>query len=334
MTSLALTISETLRYRGKLGQWSWVLHRISGLGTLFFLFLHVIDTSWASLSPALYKQAISQYQSPLFTFGEFVLVACVVYHSLNGFRIVLFDSRPKWWKYQERAALIVLIVTLVVLVPTFVIMFAEVLRHYGAVGVDFKLGEIITSNAQFVAAIIAILALGIVISTVYSFVPGVNTASAGRTVRHGSRFDRIMWSYMRISGVIMLPLVLGHLLMMHIIQGVFRITEVVTPVGTTLVNTTGTAVNFVAIRWNTMFAGVAVWRVYDILMLVLVALHGFYGLHYAVNDYVHNRTINRGIQIAAFMTALGLIVIGGLAILSTIPVDTSAMIQQAAQVTR
>jgi succinate dehydrogenase / fumarate reductase cytochrome b subunit len=331
MTSIALTITETLRYRGKIGQWSWVLHRISGLGTLFFLFLHVIDTSWASLAPDLYKQAISEYQSPLFTFGEFILVACVVYHSLNGFRIVLFDFRPKWWKYQERAAGYVLIATAVVLVPTFFIMFAEVLRHYGAVGIDFKLGEIISSNAQFVVAIIAVLALGIVVSTVYSFVPGVSTAQTGAKKLKGSRFDRMMWSYMRISGVIMLPLVLGHLAMMHVIQGVFRITEPITPVGATVINATGTAVNFVAIRWNTMFAGVAIWRVYDILMLILVALHGFYGLHYAVNDYVHHKTINRGMQIAAFMTAVALIIIGGLGIISTIPVDTAAMIQQAAQ---
>jgi succinate dehydrogenase hydrophobic anchor subunit len=136
---------------------------------------------------------------------------------------------------------------------------------------------------------------------------------------------------MRISGVIMLPLVLGHLAMMHVIQGVFRITEPITPVGATVINATGTAVNFVAIRWNTMFAGVAIWRVYDILMLILVALHGFYGLHYAVNDYVHHKTINRGMQIAAFMTAVALIIIGGLGIISTIPVDTAAMIQQAAQ---
>ncbi len=334
MTSIALTITETLRYRGKLGQWSWVLHRISGLGTLLFLFLHVIDTSWAPLAPALYKQAISEYQSPLFTFGEFALVACVVYHSLNGFRIVMFDSRPKLWKYQERAAGYVMIATAVVLIPTFGIMFAEVLRHYGAVGIDFKLGEIISSNAQFVVAIIVVLALGIVLSTIYSFVPGVSTPQVGHKALKRSRLDSIMWSYMRISGVIMLPLVLGHVAMMHVIQGVFRITEAVTPVGTTMVNTTGSAVNFVAIRWNTMFAGVAIWRVYDILMLVLVMLHGFYGLHYVVNDYVHNKIINRGTQIAVFMTALALIIIGGTAILSTIPVDTAAMIQQTAQATK
>src|SRR5262245_24187657 len=108
MASLLLTVRETLRYRGAVGQWSWVLHRISGLGVLLFLFLHVIDTSWAAFYPELYEHAIKIYQSPLFTLGEFGLTACVVYHAFNGLRIVVFDYRPDLWRYQERAAYMVL----------------------------------------------------------------------------------------------------------------------------------------------------------------------------------------------------------------------------------
>lgn len=102
MTSLVTTITETLRYRGAIGQWSWVLHRVTGLGVVLFLTLHVVDTSWALFYPALYEDAIAAYQSPLFTIGEFALVACVVYHALNGLRIALFDARPSLWKYQGR----------------------------------------------------------------------------------------------------------------------------------------------------------------------------------------------------------------------------------------
>ena len=75
MTSLVYTITETMRYRGAIGQWSWVLHRITGLGVLLFLTLHVIDTSWSVFYPALYVEAIAYYQSPLFTLGELALVA-------------------------------------------------------------------------------------------------------------------------------------------------------------------------------------------------------------------------------------------------------------------
>ncbi|MCA9913416.1 MAG: hypothetical protein KC496_08700, partial [Anaerolineae bacterium] len=51
MSSLVLTIRETLRYRGAIGQWSWILHRLTGLGVVFFLVLHVIDTSWSVFYP-------------------------------------------------------------------------------------------------------------------------------------------------------------------------------------------------------------------------------------------------------------------------------------------
>jgi len=332
MTSLALTITETLRYRGKLGQWSWALHRISGLGTLFFLFLHVVDTSWATFYPALYTEAIKDYQTPLFTIGEFILVACVVYHSLNGFRMILLDTRPQWWKYQARAATIVIIASLVIIVPSFLIMFAETLRHYTKdvpnFGIDtFRIPQIIADNAQFAAAIVVILIVGLLASLVYSLVPGANQP---HTTLKRSAFDQVMWTYMRVSGVLMLPLVLGHIAMMHVIQGVFHLTTAnFVPVGTTAFNLTGSAIEFVSIRWNTMFAGVAIWRVYDVLMLVLVAIHGFYGLNYALNDYVHSRWVNRGLRVAAILTAVGLITLGGAAILKTIPVDTAQMLSQA-----
>src|SRR5512145_1749803 len=130
MTTLVTTIGESLRYRGKLGQWSWMLHRITGLGTLLFLCLHVIDTSWAAFYPDLYKDAIAQYQSPLFTIGEFALVACVVFHAYNGLRIIVMDYKPEWWEHQARAARYVFLATFLTLIPTFGLMFRHVLNFY------------------------------------------------------------------------------------------------------------------------------------------------------------------------------------------------------------
>src|SRR5688572_24008474 len=107
MATLVTTITETLRYRGKLGQWSWVFHRASGLGIVLFMVLHVIDTSWAAFYPEMYGEAIATYQSPLFTIGEFFLVAAVVYHAINGYRIIFLDYRPHLWHLQQTAALAV-----------------------------------------------------------------------------------------------------------------------------------------------------------------------------------------------------------------------------------
>src|SRR5580765_2877004 len=161
MATLVTTITETLRYRGKIGQWSWALHRISGLGTLLFLFLHVIDTSWSMFYPELYRRAIAEYQSPLFTVGEFALVACVVYHALNGFRIVLMDWKPSWWHRQAQAARLVLIGTIVILIPTFLLMFKAVVDHYQTATFDLKLQQVIEGQIPFVFGMGVALILGL-----------------------------------------------------------------------------------------------------------------------------------------------------------------------------
>jgi succinate dehydrogenase hydrophobic anchor subunit len=120
--------------------------------------------------------------------------------------------------------------------------------------------------------------------------------------------------------------------MMHVIRGVFDITTKAVPALTNLgPNETASAVEFVALRWNTMFAGVFIWRVYDALLLAFTVIHGFFGLRYVVNDYVGNIVVNRAMNIAIFCTALGLIIVGGLALLGTVDVATARELERAGQ---
>lgn len=93
-----------------------------------------------------------------------------------------------------------------------------------------------------------------------------------------------------------------------------------------------TAVNFVRLRWDTMLAGVYIWRVYDILLLFLVTLHGFNGVRYIINDYIHNRVVNRALRLASAGTMIGVIVVGALAILQSVPATTAEMLSQTSQV--
>src|SRR5262249_2001701 len=150
-------------------------------------------------------------------------------------------------------------------------------------GFDLHLQELVDTQGRFALGIVGIVLLGILVSAIYSLVPGSDAPKRGKV----SHYDRFMWLFMRVSGVIIIPLVFGHLAMMHVIQGVFDITtKGMVPVGTTLGgNLTGTAPEFVALRWNTMFAGVFIWRIYDICLLVLAVIHGMHGLRYVVNDY-------------------------------------------------
>lgn len=81
-------------YRGHEGMWSWVAHRVTGVGIFFFLLVHVLDTSLVRVSPEAYNAVIGTYKTPFMAIGEIILVAAIVYHAFNGLRIILVD----FWK--------------------------------------------------------------------------------------------------------------------------------------------------------------------------------------------------------------------------------------------
>ena len=88
-------------YRGREGMWSWVLHRITGVTIFFFLFAHVIDTAMVRVSPHAYNTAVSTYKNPIVGIMEVGLVAAVLFHALNGIRIVLVDFWEQGPRYQR-----------------------------------------------------------------------------------------------------------------------------------------------------------------------------------------------------------------------------------------
>lgn len=85
------TMTNLITYRGDVGQLSFVLHRLTGLGILLFLVIHVVDTSTVFFFPSLYADAIAIYRSVPFMIGEIFLVFSVIYHGVNGARIAIFD---------------------------------------------------------------------------------------------------------------------------------------------------------------------------------------------------------------------------------------------------
>jgi succinate dehydrogenase / fumarate reductase cytochrome b subunit len=303
------------------------MHRVTGLGVLLFLVLHVIDTSWAVFFPELYVKAIAEYQSPIFTLGEFALVFAVVYHAFNGLRIIIFDFRPDLWRYQQQAAMGVVIATVVVLVPVFLGMFGHVLEFYsGGKPVVFSLDPVL-AQWPFAVGIIAAALVALALSGVYGAVVGEQKA----TELHASQLERLSWSFMRISGLLIIPLVFVHLALMHITQGVFDITAANHPVvGTLEVNTSGTAVEFVKHRWSYVAGGLYLWKVWDILLLSLVILHGFNGLRFVLTDYTtHNSFLRRAMNYLIIISIVVYIVIGGAAILGTITNDAVTMAERA-----
>ncbi|WP_442972811.1 succinate dehydrogenase, cytochrome b556 subunit [Rhodococcus sp. G-MC3] len=97
--------------------WSWVLHRITGVLTFFFLFVHVLDTSMVRVNPETYDAIIDTYKTPLVGLMELGLVAAVLYHALNGIRVMLVDFWSQGPKYQKLMLWIIAAVWLVVMIP-------------------------------------------------------------------------------------------------------------------------------------------------------------------------------------------------------------------------
>lgn len=132
MSALKTTLTGYTQYRGREGQWSFFLHRITGLGTLLFLAIHILDTATVYFFPSLYAEAIGLYRTTLFGVGELALIFCVFYHGVNGLRIAFFDMiAPKNWVIpsERRSAIWTLVITLVIWVPAAFIMGRNLLIH-------------------------------------------------------------------------------------------------------------------------------------------------------------------------------------------------------------
>ncbi len=102
-------------YRGKVGMWSWVLHRITGVGIFFFLLVHVLDTALVRVSPEAYNVVIESYKTPLIGMAELGLVGAIVFHGLNGLRVIAVDFWSKGTKFQSAMFWAVIVITVVLL---------------------------------------------------------------------------------------------------------------------------------------------------------------------------------------------------------------------------
>ena len=95
----------------------WVLHRITGAAIFFFLFVHVLDTALVRVSPQGYNEVIETYKTPIVGLMEMGLVVAVLYHALNGIRVILIDFWQHGPRYQRLMLSIVAGVWLAVMIP-------------------------------------------------------------------------------------------------------------------------------------------------------------------------------------------------------------------------
>jgi succinate dehydrogenase membrane anchor subunit len=119
---------------------------------------------------------------------------------------------------------------------------------------------------------------------------------AGRPRPQGG-IDLLAWIFMRVSGVVLLFMVLVHLAIMHIINNI----EVIN-------------YHFVAERYATPF-----WRTYDVVMLWLAFIHGLNGVRVMIDDYVSSHGWRVFSLASLYVLGFVFLVLGSLVVLTFNP---------------
>jgi succinate dehydrogenase / fumarate reductase membrane anchor subunit len=119
--------------------------------------------------------------------------------------------------------------------------------------------------------------------------------SRQRRARGRTNTELYAWLFMRVSGLLLVVLVLGHLFIMNILDG-----------GVQRIN-----FGFVAGRWASPF-----WQVWDLLMLWLAMIHGTNGLRTIINDYTRRDATRFWLKMLLY-TASGLTIALGTLVIFT-----------------
>lgn len=106
------------------------------------------------------------------------------------------------------------------------------------------------------------------------------------------------WLFMRISGLLLLVLAVGHVLLMHLPDG-----------GVSRVD-----FNFVAVRWDKPF-----WRIWDWMLLSLALVHGVNGLRNIMLDYVRRPGVRFATTIFFYLLGFGIFVAGTIVVFTFDP---------------
>ena len=125
-----LGLRSWLSYRGGSGYWLWALHRATGIGVLLFLALHIVDIFLLAFGPTAFEHLLVLYTSPAGRLMEIFLLFGVLFHAVNGLRIIVQDFFTKSWESRRHDRLIVvqLVVFLLIFLPAAWIMFGSFLE--------------------------------------------------------------------------------------------------------------------------------------------------------------------------------------------------------------
>jgi succinate dehydrogenase / fumarate reductase membrane anchor subunit len=117
---------------------------------------------------------------------------------------------------------------------------------------------------------------------------------AGRPRPHGSGFELAVWYLMRLSGLALFVLALGHFSIMHFIFD----------------PATQSAQWIIDDRW-----GSVLWRTVDWLLLTMVVLHAFLGIRTVLQDYIHGGA-RTALTLLLYLAGIALALMGTMAVMT------------------
>ena len=122
-----------------------------------------------------------------------------------------------------------------------------------------------------------------------------------RKVKVQSNFERYAFLFMRLTGIGLIILAVGHVVIQHVVNDVHDLT-----------------LEVVAATWNSWG-----WKVYDMLLLAFAIPHGVNGLRNVLEDYIHNKQAVKVINIILVIFVIATLIWAGFAIASF---DSSAVL--------
>lgn len=96
-----------------------------------------------------------------------------------------------------------------------------------------------------------------------------------RKVQVQHNFERYAYLFMRMSGLVLMILAVGHMIIQHVLNSSGNLTLI-----------------FVAEQWNSWG-----WKAYDIFLLIFAISHGINGLRNVLADYIHSASLMKTINI-------------------------------------
>jgi succinate dehydrogenase / fumarate reductase cytochrome b subunit len=92
-----VSVIQGLRYQGGGPQTAWLLHRISGLGIVLFVSLHILASFFGG---AFGRFTNTVYESWWF---QIIIIFCALFHGINGLRNTILDLWPKLFEFDREA---------------------------------------------------------------------------------------------------------------------------------------------------------------------------------------------------------------------------------------